>query len=249
MPSELAPLLEDGAPLAQLDDCVMLDDSPALRGRLAAVAEHHERTRCLDRFELVLPLDSARRTRVLCGFFDAIAADYDELIEASRNLANIGLMLDRLLAEGVPGGLPVLDFGAGGGLSLDAAAQRGLNVLGFDVCAGMRDLARRRGMLVDDPDDLAARAGHSLGGGFASYVLHLEPCPPSLPDVWRCLAPGAAFVGNFHKARGLERFTRFAHEMGIEVEHLPPVPGAEHHGPFAICRKRRGGAAAALNGR
>ncbi|GAA3988857.1 class I SAM-dependent methyltransferase [Allokutzneria multivorans] len=97
-------------------------------------------------------------------------------------------------------GRRVLDAGCGAGPLFAALRERGANVSGFDVSAGMLEQARRR--LGDDADlkvaDLAdplPYADDSFDDVVASLVLHyLEDWAPVLAEVRRVLKPGGRLI-------------------------------------------------------
>ncbi len=189
---------------------------------------------CMDRFDLVMPEPGRPRDRFLRSFFHAVAAEYEALIERERNADNIRTLIERVRPAD---GEPVLDFGIGSGLSTPIAARLGIKLLGFDICPGMRALAAAHGAIVLDEAQLHALTPETLGGAFASYVLHLQPAPPQLLDVFHALAPGALFAANFHKGTGLAEFGAHSGATGFEIVPDAALGARSFHGPRIVCRK------------
>lgn len=189
---------------------------------------------CMDRFDLVMPAPGAPRDRFLQSFFHAVAGEYESLIDPARNAENIRTLLARALCDPRR---PVLDFGNGSGLSSAIAAELGIELVGFDVCPGMRALAAARGATVIDEAQLRTLAPGRFGAAFASYVLHLQPAPPQLGDLFRALAPGALFGANFHKRAGFAEFSAHAVATGFKI--VPDAAFAKEsvHGPKIVWRK------------
>jgi SAM-dependent methyltransferase len=189
---------------------------------------------CMDRFDLVMPEPGEPRERFLRSFFQAVADEYETLIDRERNADNIRTLIARVRPARCG---PVLDFGNGSGLSSAIAAEVGVELVGFDVCPAMRALAAAHGATVIDDAQLSGRAPSSFGGAFASYLLHLQPEPPQLRDVFRVLAQGAVFAANFHKGAGLLEFRRHACATGFEIVPDAAFAAESVHGPRIICRK------------
>jgi len=189
---------------------------------------------CMDRFDLLLPEPGEPRDRFLRSFFQGVAAEYDSLIDRERNTENIRTLIERVRPAA---GGPVLDYGNGTGLSAAIAAEFGVELVGFDVCPGMRALAAAHSATVIDEARLHALAPGSFGGAFASYVLHLQPAPPQLSEVFRVLGPGALFAANFHKGAGLADFHAYARATGFEIVSEAAYAAESVHGPRIVCRK------------
>jgi SAM-dependent methyltransferase len=197
----------------------------------------HETMRCLDRYDLILPFGSEARELVLAGFFGRLHSAYESEIEPTRNLENISFLLELVMTARPASHLPVLDLGCGTGLSHEVATVLGVDLLGYDICAGMRRLARDRGLRIIESDEIETWPTASLRGGFASYVLHLHHRPELLREIARCLEPGGVFAANLHKGLGQEAFASFARELGLEPTFAPSAGQDERHGLYVICSK------------
>jgi SAM-dependent methyltransferase len=137
---------------------------------------------------------------------DLPATDYDTFAEtyAARNESNLfNAYYERPAMLGLAGdvsGRRVLDAGCGSGPLSAALQDRGAVVSGFDVSAGMVDLARQR--LGEDADLQVADLGAPLpyaDGEFddvvASLVLHyLEDWSGPLAELRRVLKPGGRLM-------------------------------------------------------
>jgi SAM-dependent methyltransferase len=78
------------------------------------------------------------------SFYDRFAARYDELLAATPADRWTRRAFQTLVAETVPPGSLLLDFGCGTGLDALCYAQRGYRVLAYDVSQGMLDRLRDR---------------------------------------------------------------------------------------------------------
>lgn len=159
--------------------------------------------RIMDRFYLPYIHDPATTD----AFFTQIASEYDQIIDADRNIDNLSILLRLATGKATAAGPPVrfLDFGCGTGLSVLALARLadvlgGVRITGFDRCARMRDMAHRRGLNVIPSADCAALvAAGPFDGAVASYVFHLGISDDSLRALHDSLLTGAPMVLNYHK--------------------------------------------------
>jgi SAM-dependent methyltransferase len=192
--------------------------------------------RCMDVFELILPRDGAMREQTLREFFEYLHGSYESFIETERNLQNIETLLSLVVP---PGGvqLPVLDFGCGTGLSAVVADRRAVEVVGMDICSGMRSLAEERGLKTLAAEEISELPAESFAGGIASYVLHLDPRPVCLGEVWRCIKQGGSFAANFHKGIGVTEFFLYAEELGMRPTLIDDSSQTGRHGPYICCKK------------
>ena len=87
------------------------------------------------------------------------------------------------------------------------------------------------GMDVLAPEEVRSLEGEEFAGGFASYVLHLDPRPADLRSVLSTFGPGGVLVANVHKDRGLETLRSYLSDAGCDSEPLPP-PDRDVHGSY-----------------
>jgi len=112
------------------------------------------------------------------GFYDAIAGDYDAVIDAESRSAAINAFADRLTTEG--GDMAAVDVACGTGAYALTLAGRGARVVGADISEAMLERARANGerqglavrwvrsamqelaLHVDGPFDVVLCMGNSL---------------------------------------------------------------------------------------
>jgi SAM-dependent methyltransferase len=236
-PADLERLLAatGGWEIAGPDGCCLVGHGNS--ARLSEAFPDRDAMRCLDRFDLILPQGREGREAVLAAFFEHLHLHYEALIEPERNLENIETLLAIVLRRTRSSPNPVLDFGCGPGLSARLGRHRGCRLLGFDPTVGMRTLAERHGLTTIDAAGLRSLPQASLRGAFASYVLHLQPCPEQLADVWRCIEPGGTFAANVHKGTGLEPFVAYASELGMSPTQVGTQSYDPRHGIYVTCSK------------
>jgi len=192
--------------------------------RLLAALNHK---RLLDRFHLVQESDTDLREQLLSGFFDGIAAEYQQLIHPQQNLANIHALVDWLLQDLQAGAGRFIDLGCGTGTSREIIESTGGSVIGVESSSRMRALAESAGMRVVEPQDVSTLP--LAAGAFASYVLHLDPTPRELPALLGRLREGASFVANLHKGQGLAELEDYVAQIGARLDHGPFHP---QHGRY-----------------
>jgi SAM-dependent methyltransferase len=183
--------------------------------------------RLLDQFVFLVPVDISQENALFSDFFEHIAGDYENHIERACNLHNIDVLISLFARRlGKLHDLQVLDFGCGTGLSMIPVTAAGARVTGVDQSAGMRGIARARGMPVLTVDELVHRPSE-FDAVIASYVFHLYPNARAIKAVCDSLKAGGVIVGNFHKGIGVDYMTdlfrqfhceAFAHEATAEME-------------------------------
>jgi predicted TPR repeat methyltransferase len=196
--------------------------------------------RLLDRFYLPEQHDAATTD----AFFTRIAHDYDGLVDAERNIGNLVKLLREIMRRSDAGGRPlrILDFGCGTGLSKVALTRiadstTNVNLLGFDLCARMRETARRRGLQVLPA--VACADLQNLGeskpfdGAVASYVFHFGVEGVCFNALHGVLRPGGTLAGNYHKAtnEALRQLDVTANAAGFRLEERFTDPD---HGSISI---------------
>ena len=173
-------------------------------GQLVGQFSDRDVLRCMDWFDLILPRDDSRREVVVGEFFEFLHGSYESVIEPERNLLNIESLLSMVVAARPKSRLPILDFGCGSGLSAKVGEKIGVDLVGFDICGGMRSLAKERGLRTIAADKLSVLPEESLRGSFASYVLHLHARPELLPKLWMATERDGIFAANLHKGIGFK---------------------------------------------
>jgi SAM-dependent methyltransferase len=78
------------------------------------------------------------------AYFDSLAPRYDELLTKAPIDLWTRRAFQTLVAETVPAGRLLLDFGCGTGMDASWYGQRGYRVLGYDISEGMLHQLRRR---------------------------------------------------------------------------------------------------------
>jgi len=78
------------------------------------------------------------------AFYDGLASSYDRLLTADPIDLWTRAAFQTLVAETVPTGRLLLDFGCGTGLDASWYVQRGYRVLAYDISAGMLEQLERR---------------------------------------------------------------------------------------------------------
>jgi len=181
--------------------------------------------RLLDRFYLPAKHDAATTD----AFFTLIADAYDTLVDAERNIENVVNLLRQTIARSDPPDRPlrILDFGCGTGFStiaigrLRGIAATNIYIVGFDRCARMRAIARRRGLRVLPAASCAnLSTAEAFDAVVASYVFHFgvdEVCFNALHDV---LLRNGVLVGNYHKptSDALSQLDAIAIAAGFRLE-------------------------------
>ena len=131
--------------------------------------------------------------------YDGFAAAY--AAQNEKNLFNAYYERPEMIRlAGDVAGLRVLDAGCGSGALAEALRAKGADVSGFDLSAGMVDLARQR--LGDDADLRVADLGAPLPYGdnefdvvVASLALHyVEDWASALAELRRVLTPGGRLL-------------------------------------------------------
>lgn len=183
------------------------------RGRLAVSVPEY-----VMRCESCGALTSTLQPDIASG---ALSARIDESLRGNAlkrlRRRNFALILDRLLALGVPVGAKVLDVGCAHGWFLEQAAERGLEVLGIEPDAAMIAAATHRLPVIKGffPESLPAGARFDVIT-FNDVFEHLPDIGNALDACMARLAPRGMVVINAPSRNGI--FFRVAvalHQMGI----------------------------------
>jgi len=190
----------------------------------------------LDKFHILVPIkDTVLRKELFDRFFGLIADEYETLIDIDRNKENIKNLLR--LVEHYLGNLKemtVVDYGCGTGLSLDIAENHGLNIIGFDPCRIMLDIAKQRGMTIWSEDDISKQPHNSIDAAFSSYVFHLISEDESLRILYKVLKAGGILAANFHKNIGKNSTNRYLMQLGFKVLELSNFTARKWHGSYGV---------------
>jgi SAM-dependent methyltransferase len=193
--------------------------------------------RYLDRFWLMLPPGPDERQKLLDGFFNAVAEDYESLIDVPRNVANIRHLLTSLqLRVDIDPNDRVIDFGCGTGLAASVAQEMNVRLIGLDSSENMRRMARARSLATMSPGELARSKKGWFVGAVASYVLHLLPHTKGFELMWSRLAAHAVVVANFHKDHGIDQVVQVIDRTGGMVERIGTDPA---HGTYLAMHRSR----------
>jgi SAM-dependent methyltransferase len=106
------------------------------------------------------------------AFFDALAPRYDAILTSAPLDRWTRRAFQTLVAETVPRGSLLLDFGCGTGLDAAWYAGRGYRVLGYDISEGMLDQLRRR-----CASEIAAGTVVPVGAPFRDFARAIAPYP------------------------------------------------------------------------
>lgn len=203
-------------------------------------SENIQSLRYLDQFHLIVPCENiSERQDVFDEFFEIIAEDYEKFIDITRNCDNINVLLS-LLKNRIkyPKDSTLLDYGCGIGLSVESNLDAEWNIIGFDRCKVMLQLAKKRGMLVWSQNELASQPDNSIDGVFASYVLHyLLPNNRELKLLWQKMKAGSTLVANLHKNQGVDILESTMQKLNGSFEILPNPAKTESHGIYVACTK------------
>ena len=196
--------------------------------------------RLLDQFYLPEQHDAATTD----AFFTHIADDYDGLVYAERNISNLVNLLREIGKRSGPGPLRILDFGCGTGLSSVAVKRidditTSISMFGFDRCARMREIARRRGLQVFPAvtcvDLQNSGEAQLFDGVVASYVFHFGIDDVCFSALHRILRSGGTLAGNYHKPTNgaLRQLDATANAAGFHLEERFSDPD---HGSISVYR-------------
>lgn len=169
------------------------------------------------------------------AFFEVAAEEYDTLISADRNQACAEYLLRTavLIRDGsIPG--KVLDFGCGTGLSALRLRAAGVDVVGYDCNASMREHARQAGLNV--VNTMLECASDSIDIVVACYVMHFGVRESDALELYRVVPVGGVVLGNFHKGMGIASATAILGGAGFSVATVAARP-ADGFGPIILFRR------------
>ncbi len=192
--------------------------------------------RYLDSFYLLVPMSNPiSRRQLFYRFFSLLGEDYETFIDIDRNKENIRCLLS-IINYYLPflKGVKVVDYGCGTGLSIEIAHIYGVDVIGFDSCPIMLDIANRRGMMVWNEDEMSEQPSNGIDAAFSSYVFHLLPENENLQILFKLLKSGGVLVANFHKDFGREWANQYLTRLGFRLASLPKITLSKRHGSYAV---------------
>ncbi len=140
------------------------------------------------------------------AFFDWYADHFDEHLTGNLNYRGPELVADAVRHWRANGGLRVVDLGCGTGLSGVALQDLAVSLIGVDLSPEMLERARARGIYDTLVEADLRPALEDLGDGSADLVaavdvlVYVGELEPLLPEIFRVLAPGGAFVATFEAA-------------------------------------------------
>ncbi|PXY31636.1 class I SAM-dependent DNA methyltransferase [Prauserella muralis] len=171
---------------------------------------------------------SLRETRT---FYDAVAADYTEMVRTELDGEVLGRAMLAAFAERVraAGSGPVAEVGCGPGRITAHLHELGLAAFGVDLSPAMVAIARREypGLRFDEGSMTALDiADGTLTGLVAWYSLIHSP-PGGLPSVFaefrRVLAPGGQLLVAFQVGDAPLRVEQpFGHAVSLDFQRLRP---------------------------
>lgn len=218
-------------------DFISLAAEPDAGAIEAAAACGFSLVRYLDTHWLLLPKANPESCQaVVDAFFCWLSEDYDSTIDVDRNVRNIRYLMSLCLKFGLRSPNRVLDFGCGTGIStvaLDSLPE--VQLVGFDSCSRMVDIAEARGLSVLDLQDLMALGPCYFDAIFSSYTMHLLFEREGLALAWDSMRTGGVLAANFHKSVGLGVVSEFLHGLGAQLVFADDGPG--EHGVYRVFRK------------
>lgn len=197
--------------------------------------------RYLDIFYILVPIEnSALRKELFIQFFNLLGESYDRIIDINRNKENIKNLFN-IVKFYLPSfqNSTILDYGCGTGLSLEIAKNYHINIIGFDTCPIMLNLARERGMKIWNGKDILKQPLNTIDASISSYVFHLLPEDENLNMLFKLLKSGSVLVANFHKDFGLEQANKYLVHLGFKKAPLPNITLSKRHGTYGIFIKSK----------
>lgn len=227
--------LAGSAPGTMRPGHAIVEVSPAA---LADLTGAFEIGRILDRFWVVTDPWPDSNEAMVASLFDDLSSGYEGMVDGERNRRNVDHLLWLLLDHCQAPGGPLLDLGCGPGASRPQVAARGRRLWGLDISPRMRKVAVAAGMDVLAPEEIGRSGPDRFAGGFASYVLHLDPRPADLARVMSLMAPSGVLVANVHKERGLKVLREHVEAEGCSSTLLPR-PRLDIHGAYVAISNDR----------
>ena len=188
----------------------------------------------LDRYVLVLPLDTRGRQYIADEFFIHIAQGYEYAVDIERNRDNILKLFVMLQSYNLEDSAVVVDYGCGTGLSLAVTRPATWRIVGVDRCPVMRAIAAPRGMHVIAPEQLHQKYPDGISAAFCSYVFHLIFDLSDLGILWSSICTGGVVAANFHKGVGESLITDYLTAHGARVDTPQIVDDKNRHGLYRV---------------
>lgn len=164
-------------------------------------------------------------------FWSAVAAKYDDVVDAQIGEGSRAMVRDRLATEGGLG--DVAELGCGTGFYTGALAERANHVAATDFSFAMVALARRRvpGSNVTFTVQDCQRSSFATGAfdtAFMSLVIHFTEAEKTLGEMRRILKPGGTLIivnldpGALHGLARVRGMVRVAYRGLTGYRSKPP---------------------------
>ena len=161
--------------------------------------------------------------------YDAVAGAYADGLRDELAGKPLDRALLTALVEQTPAGATVGDLGCGPGHIAGWLAAHSATAIGFDLSAGMVEVARREQpgaeFRVGDLLSLPAADGE-FGAVIAFYsIIHLAPgeLPAALAEMYRVLRPGGLALLTFHIGTEVRHFTEWlGQDVDVDFRFYPP---------------------------
>ncbi len=187
--------------------------------------------------EAPVEVDLATRDERVRAGYSAVAATYaDALVGELDQQPFERWLLERVAAEAVSTGLPVVEAGCGPGHVTAHLADLGARATGIDLSPGMvEEAASRFPQATYSIGDLRTLMRPPAAAGWGAVLawyslIHLTPeeLPAGIASLVRPLAPGGQLVLAFHAGSGARHVDDwFGHEVDLDlVLHEPPAVAA-----------------------
>lgn len=174
----------------------------------------------LDRFIMLLPKDYSAQGLLWTEFYRIYGEKYEQLIDISKNLKSMKVMLDYI--KPCKGDI-ILDFGCGSGLASKLECEAKL--LGYEIIPEMRKQARKKGYNILDEMTFHKLPEEYFDAGFANFVFHMSIEEQVVKEVVSKLKTGAVFLANYYKNLNSDRMNQYFQDAGCNYNMLPYTGG------------------------
>lgn len=189
----------------------------------------------LDRFLLFLPENYEQQRCMWQKFYQVFGADYEKMIDISRNVYLIKNMIEIISTERpLHSKSRILDYGSGSGLTSYVNCRGTL--IGYEPVSIMRKQAIKRGYDTLDYKEFISLPDHYFDAGFANYVFHMAIDEKSIREIVGKLKEDAVFVANFYKDINIEKVNGYFGNFGYSFRKIPHIK--KEFGSFYVYRKQ-----------